>query len=187
MAFANENYYVDLTASPVRHPAAPAAVPTDIAAERLARKRARDREYQRVRRANARAARAAARARADADAEMEDFENYIDAAIAAAAAAAAAAIEAEGVLMRARPIDEVCWPVYEKALEDHVCEDEDDERPGSRATECAICLGGGKKWASLACGHVFCDACVRKSLMFKPKCPTCRAPARLSDVRPLFI
>ena len=184
MARAHENYYVDLTASPVRHAAAPAA-PSDIAAERLARKRARDREYQRVRRANARAARDLARREEEAAAEMEDFENYIDAAV--FAAAAAAAIEAEGVRMRARQADDAIWPVYEKEPESPEREEYDDRAPGSLAVECAICLGGGKKWASLACGHVFCEGCVRKALAFRPNCPTCRAPARPSDVRRLFI
>lgn len=199
-----ENYYVDLTASPVRARAARAAVPSDVAAERLARKRARDREYQRVRRANARAARLRAVAEAQAAAEfggsagaddaaalLEDFENYLASvqAAAGAAAAAAAAIETEGARMRARQMDEVRWPVYEKPQADSFgANDDEDERPDGRATECAICLGGGKKdWASLRCGHVFCDGCVRKWLMFKPSCAVCRAPARLSDVRRIFI
>jgi hypothetical protein len=185
--------YVDLTASPPRPPTARAEDPADIMAERLARKRARDREYQRVRRARARETRARLQLEAEAAAEIEDFENYIDEAVAAAevagaiaaAEAAAAAIAAEGDSMDARPIDELFWPIYEKPSPSPSDEEEPARKGG--AIECAICLGGGGKWSSLACGHVFCDGCVRKSLMFKPACPTCRAPARLSHVRRVFI
>ncbi|VDB91834.1 unnamed protein product [Peniophora sp. CBMAI 1063] len=57
---------------------------------------------------------------------------------------------------------------------------------------CAVCLD---EWSdpetlrSLACGHIFCGACIRELLMQpRPQCPTCRAgPIRPSHLRPVYI
>jgi hypothetical protein len=45
------------------------------------------------------------------------------------------------------------------------------------AAECAVCLCDAHDAARLACGHVFCAACIRRWLLAAETCPVCRAVA----------
>ena len=41
--------------------------------------------------------------------------------------------------------------------------------------ECAVCVSDARDAARLACGHVFCAACIRRWLGVAETCPVCRA------------
>lgn len=67
--------------------------------------------------------------------------------------------------------------------------------PASSAGEgldCAICYetvgdAGPRRLVSVACGHCFCEQCVRDEIgKYRRKvCPTCKAPMKLGDIRPV--
>lgn len=64
---------------------------------------------------------------------------------------------------------------------------------GSARTNCCpICLepwaaGGVHRICCLRCGHLFGRSCILRSLRARPSCPTCKAAAKRSHVRLLFV
>ena len=40
--------------------------------------------------------------------------------------------------------------------------------------------------ASLKCGHVFGLSCAQRAIKARKICPTCRLPARMSDIRKIY-
>lgn len=62
--------------------------------------------------------------------------------------------------------------------------------PGkTKRSECSICLQDvvDRAPASMKCGHVFCNTCIRRSLEERQKCPNCNTYAKLEDIRPIFL
>ena len=72
--------------------------------------------------------------------------------------------------------------------------------------ECPLCLEPPKSASNISCGHVFCteweklllvshtvfansstNSCIRGHVINDPRCPICRIPANLSDLRPVFL
>lgn len=54
--------------------------------------------------------------------------------------------------------------------------------------ECSICLQNivGREPVTTKCGHIFCNACIIRSIQEKKKCPNCNAGAILSDLRSIY-
>ncbi len=40
--------------------------------------------------------------------------------------------------------------------------------------QCVICYGNDGDWSTLLCGHIFHTGCLKRSLLAKDICPTCR-------------
>ncbi|KAK8625447.1 hypothetical protein V6N13_090319 [Hibiscus sabdariffa] len=57
------------------------------------------------------------------------------------------------------------------------------EKMGSEL-KCPICLSLLNSAASLTCNHVFCNACILKSMKSGSGCPVCKVPFRRREVRP---
>ncbi|OQV18105.1 hypothetical protein BV898_07875 [Hypsibius exemplaris] len=56
--------------------------------------------------------------------------------------------------------------------------------------ECSICLGCHPHpdgYASVRCGHIFHDFCIKKWLDTGTLCPECRGPARVGEIRKVFL
>lgn len=55
--------------------------------------------------------------------------------------------------------------------------------------ECAICLESllNKAVSSVSCGHIFCTECIKRSLLGKEECPTCRAKVELNSLRTMYL
>ncbi|XP_022146677.1 protein BREAST CANCER SUSCEPTIBILITY 1 homolog isoform X2 [Momordica charantia] len=53
-----------------------------------------------------------------------------------------------------------------------------------RELKCPICLSLLNSAASLGCNHVFCYACIEKSMKSDSNCPVCKVPYRRREVRP---
>ncbi|KAL6546338.1 Breast cancer 1, early onset [Orobanche minor] len=51
------------------------------------------------------------------------------------------------------------------------------ERMG-RELKCPICLSLLSSAVSLTCNHVFCNACIDKSMKSASNCPVCKVPYR---------
>ena len=65
-------------------------------------------------------------------------------------------------------------------------------REGARTPEppvhiCPVCAEEMKEMASTKCGHAFCLSCVHQAIKLNKRCPTCRAPAKKTDVRRLYL
>lgn len=52
---------------------------------------------------------------------------------------------------------------------------------------CPLCMDEGGELSSLACGHVFCSSCTKRALHAKRQCPLCRQPARMRDIRRIYL
>lgn len=52
-----------------------------------------------------------------------------------------------------------------------------------RELKCPICLSLLSSAASLACNHVFCNACIVKSMKSGSNCPVCKVPYRRREIR----
>ncbi|GMI70669.1 hypothetical protein HRI_000736200 [Hibiscus trionum] len=57
------------------------------------------------------------------------------------------------------------------------------EKMGSEL-KCPICLSLLNSAVSLTCNHVFCNACILKSMKSGSDCPVCKVPYRRREVRP---
>ncbi|XVE48495.1 hypothetical protein DITRI_Ditri01bG0006300 [Diplodiscus trichospermus] len=53
-----------------------------------------------------------------------------------------------------------------------------------RELKCPICLSLLNSAVSLTCNHVFCNACIMKSMKLGSNCPVCKVPYRRREVRP---
>ncbi|XVF45985.1 hypothetical protein PTKIN_Ptkin02bG0251800 [Pterospermum kingtungense] len=53
-----------------------------------------------------------------------------------------------------------------------------------RELKCPICLSLLNSAVSLTCNHVFCNACIMKSMKSGSNCPVCKVPYRRREVRP---
>ncbi|KAE8726055.1 Breast cancer susceptibility1, putative isoform 2 [Hibiscus syriacus] len=53
-----------------------------------------------------------------------------------------------------------------------------------RELNCPICLSLLNSAVSLTCNHVFCNACILKSMKLGSDCPVCKVPYRRREVRP---
>ncbi|XP_050369496.1 protein BREAST CANCER SUSCEPTIBILITY 1 homolog [Argentina anserina] len=53
-----------------------------------------------------------------------------------------------------------------------------------RELNCPICLSLLSSAVSLNCNHVFCDACIVKSMKLASDCPVCKIPYQRREVRP---
>ncbi|XVE94250.1 hypothetical protein REPUB_Repub01dG0265400 [Reevesia pubescens] len=53
-----------------------------------------------------------------------------------------------------------------------------------RELKCPICLSLLNSAVSLTCNHVFCSACIMKSMKSGSNCPVCKVPYRRREVRP---
>ncbi|KAK6254198.1 hypothetical protein QUC31_015918 [Theobroma cacao] len=53
-----------------------------------------------------------------------------------------------------------------------------------RELKCPICLGLLNSAVSLTCNHVFCNACIMKSMKSGSNCPVCKVPYQRREVRP---
>ncbi|KAJ3155794.1 hypothetical protein HK101_001525 [Irineochytrium annulatum] len=88
--------------------------------------------------------------------------------------------------------DDDVAPTIEARLSQKRCRPDTDEDLGDQ--ECLICneiwtSSGKHRVVSLKCGHLFGDKCIREWIRVQKKhavCPTCRAKAKPSDVRPIF-
>ncbi|KAL6500663.1 Breast cancer 1, early onset [Orobanche hederae] len=56
------------------------------------------------------------------------------------------------------------------------------ERMG-RELKCPICLSLLSSAVSLTCNHVFCNACIDKSMKSASNCPVCKVPYRRRGFR----
>lgn len=54
-------------------------------------------------------------------------------------------------------------------------------------TRCLVCLDDFSHPASVRCGHVFCEACIRMAVHSTKKCPACRKPVKKQDIRRLYM
>ncbi|KAL8236024.1 hypothetical protein R6Q59_017105 [Mikania micrantha] len=50
--------------------------------------------------------------------------------------------------------------------------------------KCPICLSLLKSAVSLTCNHIFCNACIDKSMKSGSTCPVCKIPYRRREIRP---
>ncbi|XP_021851478.2 protein BREAST CANCER SUSCEPTIBILITY 1 homolog [Spinacia oleracea] len=57
------------------------------------------------------------------------------------------------------------------------------ERMG-RELKCPICLSLFDSSVSLTCNHVFCNACIHKSMKSGSNCPVCKVPYQRREIRP---
>lgn len=57
------------------------------------------------------------------------------------------------------------------------------------AFECSICLHTiiGRDPVATKCGHLFCKACISRSIRDNKPCPNCNADVDLSDIRKLYL
>jgi len=53
--------------------------------------------------------------------------------------------------------------------------------------ECPLCMDEETDLSSLACGHIFGTECARSALERDVRCPLCRQPSYISDLRRVFI
>lgn len=63
------------------------------------------------------------------------------------------------------------------------CDDDGDQ------LTCTICSERLNKLpaSSLQCGHIFCTACIEKSIQQQKRCPTCNHPATACQIREVFL
>lgn len=47
---------------------------------------------------------------------------------------------------------------------------------------CSVCLDPPTDVSATACGHVFCEACIRQAVRIARRCPVCRRGLRMSQV-----
>ncbi|OCB91109.1 hypothetical protein A7U60_g1674 [Sanghuangporus baumii] len=59
--------------------------------------------------------------------------------------------------------------------------------PEGPGMECSLCLEREDNLSSLACGHIFGTECIRDTLKEDLRCPICREPAALTDLRRVFL
>ncbi|KAL5528892.1 hypothetical protein ACEPAG_4866 [Sanghuangporus baumii] len=59
--------------------------------------------------------------------------------------------------------------------------------PEGPGVECSLCLEREDNLSSLACGHIFGTDCIRDTLKEDLRCPICREPATLTDLRRVFL
>ncbi|KAL5511998.1 hypothetical protein ACEPAH_5217 [Sanghuangporus vaninii] len=59
--------------------------------------------------------------------------------------------------------------------------------PEGSGIECSLCLEREDNLSSLACGHIFGTDCIRDILKEDLRCPICREPAALTDLRRVFL
>ena len=59
--------------------------------------------------------------------------------------------------------------------------------PPPAAHMCTICQEEAEEMASTKCGHVFCFACLHMAIKLSKRCPTCRAKAKLTDIRRIYL
>lgn len=68
------------------------------------------------------------------------------------------------------------------------CEASRKETKVSTVLECSICFESfcGREISATKCGHLFCNACITRSIEDRQKCPMCNAAAQAADLRPIF-
>lgn len=59
--------------------------------------------------------------------------------------------------------------------------------PKKAAIECTICMDAAKEPSSTACGHLFCDGCIRNWVKKTPKCPICRKKITARQIHRIYI
>lgn len=54
---------------------------------------------------------------------------------------------------------------------------------------CAICMDSsvGRQPHSTSCGHIFCGACIKESIIIRKKCPLCNKSLTCKNIFPVFI
>lgn len=58
-------------------------------------------------------------------------------------------------------------------------------------SNCAICFeqitsNGPHRLVALRCGHLFGSSCATQWINLQPKCPICKEPGVIGDIRPIF-
>lgn len=61
------------------------------------------------------------------------------------------------------------------------------EPPVDPVFNCPICMGPLVEEMSTRCGHIFCNNCIRSSIKFQSKCPTCRKRVTVKELRRVFL
>lgn len=52
---------------------------------------------------------------------------------------------------------------------------------------CPVCMNELVDASSTTCGHIFCQKCIRASILAQSKCPTCRRTLTLSDFHRVYL
>ncbi|PBK58987.1 hypothetical protein ARMSODRAFT_856774, partial [Armillaria solidipes] len=58
----------------------------------------------------------------------------------------------------------------------------ESQAPMSRQT-CPVCLCPSSKMSVTKCGHLFCSSCIRQTFEKSQRCPSCRKPGHLGQLR----
>lgn len=73
-----------------------------------------------------------------------------------------------------------------------ICSIEKSSNPNSTiestTLQCSICFLSiiGREPTTTKCGHLFCNGCIKRSIIIRTKCPMCNGAAVLTDLRRIF-
>ncbi|CAO2839945.1 unnamed protein product [Amaranthus hypochondriacus] len=59
--------------------------------------------------------------------------------------------------------------------------------PPEPTFSCPICMGPLVEEMTTKCGHIFCKACIKKSISAQGKCPTCRKKVTMKDTLRIYL
>lgn len=61
------------------------------------------------------------------------------------------------------------------------------EPPKKPTFTCPICMNTLVEASSTICGHIFCQSCIKASIQFQKKCPTCRRKLTMNNFHKVYL